>query len=171
VEDVREPLCRRQRLEHDEQREADGVGEQRLVLRVDAVCAVDDRVRQVGVEWLPGAVTVTSRFRAAGCLPFEIANKRRRIMATHLAPRKHRMASSHSPTATRPAAPRYKVALLTWAGAYAVITLILAMLGPAMAAWPLPLRTLLLSALMAPAMTWLVIPSLTRLFRSWLASA
>jgi antibiotic biosynthesis monooxygenase (ABM) superfamily enzyme len=52
-----------------------------------------------------------------------------------------------------------------------VITLILAMLGPAMAAWPLPLRTLLLSALMAPAMTWLVIPSLTRLFRSWLASA
>jgi hypothetical protein len=52
VEDVGEPLCRRQRLQHDEQREADGVGEQRLVLRVDAVCAVDDRVRQVCVEWL-----------------------------------------------------------------------------------------------------------------------
>jgi antibiotic biosynthesis monooxygenase (ABM) superfamily enzyme len=33
-----------------------------------------------------------------------------------------------------------------------------------MAAWPLPPRTLLLSALMAPAMTWLVIPFLTRLF-------
>jgi hypothetical protein len=42
VEDVGEPLCRRQ---------ADGVGEQRLVLRVDAVCAVDHRVRQVCVEW------------------------------------------------------------------------------------------------------------------------
>jgi hypothetical protein len=40
-----------------------------------------------------------------------------------------------------------------------------------MATWPLPLRTLLLSALMAPAMTWLVIPFLTRLFRSWLTSA
>src|SRR5215208_4022311 len=37
-----------------------------------------------------------------------------------------------------------------------------------MVAWPLPLRTLLLSALMAPAMTWLVVPFLTRLFRSWL---
>jgi antibiotic biosynthesis monooxygenase (ABM) superfamily enzyme len=81
------------------------------------------------------------------------------------------MSASQNPTATRPAPPRYKLALLTWAGAYAVITLILAVLGPAMAAWPLPLRTLLLSALMAPAMTWLVIPSLTRLFRGWLASA
>jgi antibiotic biosynthesis monooxygenase (ABM) superfamily enzyme len=67
--------------------------------------------------------------------------------------------------------PRYKLALLTWAGAYAVITLILAVLGPTTAAWPLPLRTLVLSALMAPAMTWLVIPFLTRLFRSWLAPA
>jgi len=67
--------------------------------------------------------------------------------------------------------PRYKLALLTWLGAYAVITLILELLGPTMATWPLPLRTLLLSALMAPAMTWLVIPFLMRLFRSWLASA
>jgi uncharacterized protein len=67
--------------------------------------------------------------------------------------------------------PRYKMALLTWVGAYTVITLILAVLGPSMATWPLPLRTLLLSALMAPAMTWLVIPFLMRLFRSWLAAA
>jgi antibiotic biosynthesis monooxygenase (ABM) superfamily enzyme len=70
---------------------------------------------------------------------------------------------------SRPAPSRYKLALLTWAGAYAVITLILHVLGPAMVTWPLPLRTLLLSAVMAPAMTWLVIPFLTRLFRSWLA--
>lgn len=66
------------------------------------------------------------------------------------------------------APPRYKLAVLSWAGAYAVITLILAVLGPAMAPWPLPLRTLLLSVLMVAAMTWLVIPSLTRLFRGWL---
>jgi uncharacterized protein len=64
--------------------------------------------------------------------------------------------------------PRYKLALLTWMGAYTVITLILYLLGPATATWPLPLRTLVISALMAPAMTWLVIPFLTRLFRSWL---
>ena len=48
------------------------------------------------------------------------------------------------------------------------ITLILAVLGPAMAPWPLPLCTLLLSVLMVVAMTWLVMPSLTRLFRGWL---
>ncbi len=65
--------------------------------------------------------------------------------------------------------PRYKLALITWAGAYAVITLILAVFEPTMAAWPLPLRSLLLSALMVTALTWLVIPSLTRLFRGWLA--
>jgi uncharacterized protein len=65
-------------------------------------------------------------------------------------------------------APRYKLALLTWAGAYPVITLILAVLGPAMAAWPLPLRTLLLSVTMVGALTWVVIPALTRLFRGCL---
>jgi antibiotic biosynthesis monooxygenase (ABM) superfamily enzyme len=70
-----------------------------------------------------------------------------------------------------PAPPRYKLALLTWAGAYAVITAILAVLGPLMATWPLLLRTLLLSVLMVVAMTWLVIPSLTLLFRRWLVSA
>jgi antibiotic biosynthesis monooxygenase (ABM) superfamily enzyme len=70
-----------------------------------------------------------------------------------------------APTARLPSS---QLALLTWAGAYAVITLILAVLGPAMAPWPLPLRTLLLSVLMVVAMTWLVIPSLTRLFQRWL---
>jgi hypothetical protein len=68
-----------------------------------------------------------------------------------------------------PAPPRHKLALLTWAGAYTVITAILALLGPLMAPWPLPLRTLLISVLMVVVLTWLVIPSLTRLFRSWLA--
>ena len=66
--------------------------------------------------------------------------------------------------------PRYKLALLSWLGAYAVITLILKVLGPTTATWPLPVRTLLISALMAPAMTWLVVPFLTRVFRSWLTS-
>jgi antibiotic biosynthesis monooxygenase (ABM) superfamily enzyme len=64
--------------------------------------------------------------------------------------------------------PRYKLALLTWAGAYAVITLLLTVLGPAMAPWPLGLRTLVLSTVMVVTLTWLVIPVLTRLFRKWL---
>ncbi len=64
--------------------------------------------------------------------------------------------------------PRYKLALVTWIGAYSVITAILALLGPTTATWPLVLRTLLLSVLMVVAMTWLVVPTLTRVFRDWL---
>jgi antibiotic biosynthesis monooxygenase (ABM) superfamily enzyme len=67
--------------------------------------------------------------------------------------------------------PRHKLALLTWAGAWAVITLILWVLGPVMNTWPLPLRTLLISVLMVVTLTWVVIPNLTRLFAGWLAPA
>jgi antibiotic biosynthesis monooxygenase (ABM) superfamily enzyme len=78
----------------------------------------------------------------------------------------NRTAQHRPPTAP----PRYKLALLTWAGAYALITLILGLLGPTISAWPLALRTLLLSALMVPALTWIVLPGLTRLFRTWLVA-
>jgi uncharacterized protein len=71
-----------------------------------------------------------------------------------------------SPAPARPA--RYKMALLTWAAAYAVITPTLALLGPAMASWPLVARTLVLSVTMVVALTWLIMPRLTRLFGAWL---
>jgi antibiotic biosynthesis monooxygenase (ABM) superfamily enzyme len=67
--------------------------------------------------------------------------------------------------------PRHKMALLTWAGAWAMITLILFALGPAMATWPLALRTLVISVLMVLTLTWVVIPTLTRVFAGWLAPA
>jgi uncharacterized protein len=66
------------------------------------------------------------------------------------------------------APPRHKLALLTWLGAYPVITAIIALLGPAMVSWPLALRTLVLSILMVGTLTWVVMPSLTRLLRGWL---
>jgi antibiotic biosynthesis monooxygenase (ABM) superfamily enzyme len=66
--------------------------------------------------------------------------------------------------------PRYKLALLTWVAAYAVITFLLGVLGPAMSSWPLALRTLVLSVTMVVALTWLVMPRLTRLFRPWLSA-
>ena len=62
--------------------------------------------------------------------------------------------AQHTPP---PAPPRYKLALVTWAGAYGVITLILDLLGPAMAGWPLVLRTLVISVLMINALTWVVL--------------
>jgi hypothetical protein len=64
--------------------------------------------------------------------------------------------------------PRAKLALLTWAGAYAVILLVLAIGGPAMASWPMALRALVVSGLMVAAMTWVIVPMMTRLFRGWL---
>jgi len=64
--------------------------------------------------------------------------------------------------------PRHKLALLTWVGAYPLITLILMVLGPVMATWPLALRTLVLSVTMVAALTGLIMPRLTRLFRPWL---
>jgi antibiotic biosynthesis monooxygenase (ABM) superfamily enzyme len=67
--------------------------------------------------------------------------------------------------------PRHKMALLTWAGAWAMITLILSVLGPVIATWPLPLQTLVVSVLMVLALTWVVIPTLTRVFAVWLAPA
>jgi uncharacterized protein len=66
--------------------------------------------------------------------------------------------------------PRHKLALLTWLGAYPVITLILALLGPAIVEWPLALRTLVLSVLMVATLTWVVMPALTRALRPWLAA-
>jgi hypothetical protein len=44
VEHERESLRRRQRLEHDEQRQTDGIGQQRLVLGIDPVRRVDKQI-------------------------------------------------------------------------------------------------------------------------------
>jgi antibiotic biosynthesis monooxygenase (ABM) superfamily enzyme len=66
---------------------------------------------------------------------------------------------------------RHKLALLTWAGAYGVITVILEVLGPLMQEWPLPVRTLLLSSLMVASLTWVVMPLLARVFRGWLIAS
>jgi antibiotic biosynthesis monooxygenase (ABM) superfamily enzyme len=65
--------------------------------------------------------------------------------------------------------PRYKLALLTWAAAYALITTFLALIGPTIAGWPLALRTLVLSITMVAVLTWVIMPRLTKLMRPWLA--
>ena len=65
--------------------------------------------------------------------------------------------------------PRYKVALVTWLGVYPTLTLILAVLGPTMEPWPLPIRTLLVSLVMVAALSWLILPLLTRLLQGWMS--
>jgi len=79
------------------------------------------------------------------------------------------LAESAASSSATGATPRYKLALLTWVAAYALITTFLALLGPTIADWPLTVRTLVLSVTMVAALTWVIMPRLTRLFRPWLA--
>lgn len=74
---------------------------------------------------------------------------------------------------TRPPAqletPRSKIAVLTWIALYPTITLLswlLTQLTPI--DLPLPVRTLVLTAALVPAMVFFLLPALTRLFRPWL---
>ena len=89
-----------------------------------------------------------------------------RLAREHLAI--HR-ADSRAASRAAAAPPRFKLAILTWVSAYALITTFLALLGPSIAGWPLALRTLVLSVTMVSTLTWVIMPRLTRLFRPWLA--
>jgi antibiotic biosynthesis monooxygenase (ABM) superfamily enzyme len=64
--------------------------------------------------------------------------------------------------------PRYKQAVITWLAVYPALTVTLAVLGPMMETWPLPLRTLLVTLLLVPIVVYVILPLLNRAFRGWL---
>jgi antibiotic biosynthesis monooxygenase (ABM) superfamily enzyme len=64
--------------------------------------------------------------------------------------------------------PRWKLAALTWFGVFAVVTMMLVVAGPWLDQLPLVGRTFALTAVVVPAMVFVVMPALTRAFRSWL---
>ena len=64
--------------------------------------------------------------------------------------------------------PRHKMALVTWLAVYPLITAIFLFGGPLLLQLPLPLRTLLMTVVMVPVMTYLIMPGMARLFRRWL---
>ena len=64
--------------------------------------------------------------------------------------------------------PRHKMALVTWLAVYPLITAIFLFGGPLLLQLPLPLRTLLMTVVMVPAMTYVIMPGMARLFRRWL---
>jgi antibiotic biosynthesis monooxygenase (ABM) superfamily enzyme len=66
-------------------------------------------------------------------------------------------------------APSWKIALLTWVGLWPTVTVVMWAVQPTLAALPVPVQTLLMTALIVPLMAWVHMPLLTRLFRSWLA--
>jgi uncharacterized protein len=71
-----------------------------------------------------------------------------------------------------PHAPaRYRIAILTWIGIYPALTFTLWLFGLlGLANLPLPLRTLVLTAVLVPAMVYGLMPTLTRLFARWLGT-
>ena len=66
--------------------------------------------------------------------------------------------------------PVWKMALLTWIGLWPVVTLMMWTVRPLIADLPVPLQTLLMTAIIVPLMTWALMPMLTRVFRGWLVS-
>ena len=78
-------------------------------------------------------------------------------------------AAGHEPGAPRGIAPpRWKLAALSWFGVFPVVTTMLAVAGPWLDPLPLIGRTFALTAVVVPAMGFVVMPALTRAFRSWL---
>jgi antibiotic biosynthesis monooxygenase (ABM) superfamily enzyme len=67
-----------------------------------------------------------------------------------------------------PPPPPYKMALLTWITIFPLITLVVIALDPWLEKLDLVPRLAVTTAVTVPIMTWLVMPRVTRLLRSWL---
>lgn len=67
---------------------------------------------------------------------------------------------------TRPV--KHRMALITWLVVYPMITALLAVLEPVLSNAPMPLRTLILSLIMVPAMVYGVMPFATARLARWL---
>ncbi len=66
---------------------------------------------------------------------------------------------------------RHKQALLTWLIVYPMITVLLAILEPVVAGLALPLRTLVLSVIMVPALVYLALPAASARLHDWLTAS
>lgn len=66
--------------------------------------------------------------------------------------------------------PKWKMAVMIWLGIYPVITLVIMLVFPYMNEnhWPIPLRTLAITLMVVPLMTFVMLPFLQKLLKSWL---
>jgi uncharacterized protein len=67
-----------------------------------------------------------------------------------------------------PPPPPYKMALVTWAAIFPLITLVVIVIGPLIEGLALVPRLAITTAVTVPIMTWIVMPRVTRLLRGWL---
>ncbi|GAA1074665.1 antibiotic biosynthesis monooxygenase [Nocardiopsis metallicus] len=70
-------------------------------------------------------------------------------------------------TAVRPP-PKWKMALVSFSAVYPCVLLFTAFVSPLFQDWPLPLRTVVMPMVMAPLLTYALMPALSRVLRSWL---
>jgi antibiotic biosynthesis monooxygenase (ABM) superfamily enzyme len=68
----------------------------------------------------------------------------------------------------QPAPPAYKMAILTWATIFPLITLVVVVLTPLIRTLPLVVRLGITTLATVPLMTWVVMPRVTWLLRRWL---
>jgi antibiotic biosynthesis monooxygenase (ABM) superfamily enzyme len=68
----------------------------------------------------------------------------------------------------QPAPPAYKMAILTWATIFPLITLVVVVLTPLIRTLPLVVRLGITTLATVPLMTWVVMPRMTWLLRRWL---
>jgi len=66
--------------------------------------------------------------------------------------------------------PRWKMAIVTWIGIYAIVMLLQATLTPRISDWNFFLRNALFTVLVTLLATWVVMPQLVKVFRRWLDS-
>ena len=64
--------------------------------------------------------------------------------------------------------PRYKMATLTWIAIFPLVNIINLLLEPILKPFPPLLRSLILTLILVPLMTYVVMPRITRIFARWL---
>jgi uncharacterized protein len=72
------------------------------------------------------------------------------------------------PSSDVPPPPRYKLVAITWLAIYPLITAMFFFFGDPLQRLPLGIRTLVVTAIVVPAMIYLVMPLMTPLFDKWL---
>ncbi|GGO90183.1 antibiotic biosynthesis monooxygenase [Wenjunlia tyrosinilytica] len=74
----------------------------------------------------------------------------------------------HLPGSPAPSPPRWKMVVVTFCAVYPLSMLLGWLVTPEVAPWPLPARAAVFPAVVAPLLTYIVMPWLSRLLRRWL---
>ena len=69
---------------------------------------------------------------------------------------------------TPPVPPKkWKTALVIWIAIYPTLTLLIALFGEHLLLLPLPLRTLVMTAVLVPLLVFVLVPALHKVFGGW----